>query len=245
MKLFAAFLSLALASASSLAASPIYLRAGATGNGDGSSWENACTDIATAVGKLDTGSDNRQIIYAAQGVYVVKTTIAAVKNFELYGGFKGDETGTEEAMLAARDWDEYQTIFTGDQGGDDVWVHIVPDKNDLSKPAYLTTDEPVIKDGKVNLPAYTGDYDTHVIKKPGAGAAANTAQNFSVGTAHGTVVIDGIWSLSFYNLNGTFLKDPSGTSDTTSLDVRNCRMVGHRSCWGRRTIPATSPSAHA
>ena len=83
----------------------VYLKADATGEGTGDSWENACTDIATAVGKLETGSDDRQIIYAAQGVYVVNATITAVKNFELYGGFKGDETGTEEAMLAARDWD--------------------------------------------------------------------------------------------------------------------------------------------
>lgn len=230
--LFAICAAMAAACTASAAPNIVYLKADATGDGSGQNWANACTDIAAAVGKLETASEERQVIYAAQGVYVVNATITAVKNFELYGGFKGDETGTEEEMLAARDWDAYQTIFTGDQGGDDTWVHIVPSKNDLSAPAYISTDEPVIKDDKVNLPAYTGTYDTYVIKKPGSGTAANTAQNFSVGTEKGTVVIDGIWSLSFYNLNGTFLKDPGGTSDTTSLYVRNCRMVGHRSCWG-------------
>lgn len=207
----------------------IYLKVDATGDGSGDSWANACTDIATAVGKLETGSDERQIIYAAQGVYVVNATITAVKNFELYGGFKGDETGTEEEMLAARDWDEYQTIFTGDKGGDDMWVHIVPDKNDLSKPQYIPTDEPVIKDGKVNLPAYTGDYDAYVIKKPGAGAAANTVVScFSVPVNRGDVIIDGLWIASFWNANGTVING-SGTNDNSSnLTIGNCRFVGHR-----------------
>lgn len=33
-------------------ANPIYLKADATGSGDGSSWANACTDIHAAVGLL-------------------------------------------------------------------------------------------------------------------------------------------------------------------------------------------------
>lgn len=229
MKLFNAMIAVFLGVCSASAV-PIYLKADATGTGDGSSWANACTDIASAVGKLATESDDRQVIYAAQGVYVVSATITALKNFELYGGFKGDETGTEEEMLAARDWDVYQTIFTGDKGGNDTWVHIVPDESDLSKPQYVPTEEPVIKDGKVNLPAYTGDYDAYVIPKPAKDSHVNCT--FKLPTACGVTVIDGIWSTSFYGddgQNGSFITDGySYNKVAAELHVRNCRVVGHR-----------------
>ena len=101
-----------------------YLKADATGTGDGSSWTNACTTFAAAFTAAQNG-DN--IIYAARGVYTIAATPTATDGFRLYGGFRGDETGTPEEMLAARDTEQYQTIFTSDKGTRNFqWVHDGP-----------------------------------------------------------------------------------------------------------------------
>ena len=48
-------------------ASPIYLKAGAGGDGSGSNWENACTSFEAAIAVAQNTDDH--VIYAAQGVY--------------------------------------------------------------------------------------------------------------------------------------------------------------------------------
>ncbi len=82
------------------------------GNGDCSSWVNAC-GLQTALENAGTGDE----IWVATGVYKPTNGIDRTVSFQLksgvalYGGFAGSETSRE-----GRDWEAHQTILSGDIG---------------------------------------------------------------------------------------------------------------------------------
>ena len=78
----------AAGAATAVAQEVVYLKANATGDGSGTSWENACTTLADAV----TAAAGQKPIYAARGWYQAATTVTMVDGTCLYGGFRGDET---------------------------------------------------------------------------------------------------------------------------------------------------------
>ncbi|MDF9830843.1 T9SS type A sorting domain-containing protein [Parabacteroides sp. PF5-6] len=100
----------------------VYVNASVTGgNGDGSSWINALTDLSDA---LVTNAAQKGIreIWVAKGKYMPKydrygyipgdyreATFVIPTGIALYGGFAGGETS-----LSARDWITNQTILSGD-----------------------------------------------------------------------------------------------------------------------------------
>ena len=98
-------------------AQSIYVDANATGADDGSSWENAYTDLQDALANA-TGSDE---IWVAQGVYVPGaseddsfTITGDEDGIELYGGFTGSETDRSQ-----RDVEANVTVLSGNIDGDD------------------------------------------------------------------------------------------------------------------------------
>ncbi|MHC4618751.1 MAG: C25 family cysteine peptidase [Planctomycetota bacterium] len=92
----------------------IYVDCNATGNNDGTSWENAYTDLEDA---LDAADDGTQI-WVAEGTYTPGTSRSDEFDIEyvsvqLYGGFdpnSGDDEWSE------RDWGENATILSGEIG---------------------------------------------------------------------------------------------------------------------------------
>ncbi|HPO08262.1 MAG TPA: right-handed parallel beta-helix repeat-containing protein, partial [bacterium] len=78
----------------------VYVASGASGNGSGTSWENACTDISTGLGKCNTGDE----VWVAAGRYA--EAIEMKPGVVLYGGFSGQEQNREE-----RDWAVNETII--------------------------------------------------------------------------------------------------------------------------------------
>lgn len=90
---------------------PYYVDANATGLGNGSSWENAYTDLQTVLAIANTGDQ----IWVVQGTYkpTSSTNRAATFNIPsgviLLGGFDGTETDKTE-----RDWANNLTILSGD-----------------------------------------------------------------------------------------------------------------------------------
>lgn len=95
----------------------IYVKQDATGANDGSSWENAFTDLQSALAIAD-GNE----VWVAAGVYRPSAdpadTLARFvigKNVSLFGGFAGTESSVEE-----RDLESNETILSGDLNGDDV-----------------------------------------------------------------------------------------------------------------------------
>jgi len=100
-----------------IADAQIFVKQDATGANDGTSWINAFTDLQDA---LDDSSPGEQI-WIATGTYTPDGPTPDSSHFimvtlaEIYGGFAGTESS-----LVERDWQNNQTILSGDVNHDDV-----------------------------------------------------------------------------------------------------------------------------
>lgn len=107
-----------------------YVNHAATGANNGSSWEDAFSDLQTALATAQAGDE----IWVAQGVYYPTTNPSErEKSFELknqvalYGGFVGNET-----LRGQRDWESNKTILSGDIDQNDTHSDgIVSDASDI------------------------------------------------------------------------------------------------------------------
>jgi hypothetical protein len=97
----------------------IYVDAGAMGMGTGESWEDAYTELQSALSSAKGGDE----IWVAAGTYTPTygswegqryRTFQLKNGVSLYGGFAGNETSRDQ-----RDWNVNQTILSGDLLGDD------------------------------------------------------------------------------------------------------------------------------
>ncbi len=90
-----------------------YVNLNATGGNNGNSWNNAHTDLQSALAAAVNGDE----IWVAQGTYKPTTVIDRNATFQLksgvgiYGGFIGGETS-----LNQREWENNETILSGDIG---------------------------------------------------------------------------------------------------------------------------------
>ncbi|MEO1625687.1 MAG: T9SS type A sorting domain-containing protein [Bacteroidota bacterium] len=112
----------------------VYVKADAAGTGDGSSWENAYTDLQTALDSIPEATSSMDVpeIWVAAGTYVTTDdatdSLAAftmVKPAKIYGGFAGTES-----MLSERDVVNNVTQFSGDVSGNDVKDDFTSNKDD-------------------------------------------------------------------------------------------------------------------
>jgi len=90
--------------------SVIYVSETANGNNDGSSWDDAYTDIQDAIAQSQSGDS----IWVAEGTYYASKTdetesFSLVDGTNFYGGFAGNETSIEQ-----RDIENHETILSGD-----------------------------------------------------------------------------------------------------------------------------------
>ena len=92
-----------------MAASIIYVNSQAQGQADGSSWENAYTDLKRAIAAADNGSE----IWLSAGLYSpgesVNDTFLIEKDIAIYGGFEGTES------QLSRDWQTNETLLSGEE----------------------------------------------------------------------------------------------------------------------------------
>lgn len=194
----------------------VYLKAGATGQADGTSWADAYTDAASAIAAAATAG---LPIYAAGGVYIISATITPSASIAIYGGFAGlsdDETPDD------RDTDLYQTIFTGDKTLDDKWVHVEPRLGQYGVTSTTLTNT-VIQNGRVVLPpAFTADYDVYY----GTISGNNTSQGFSISSGV-AVTFDGLWFTGFTSSGsvGSVLTLDSGAG---AFVMNDCRLTACR-----------------
>lgn len=110
-----------------LNAQVIYVKSGALGANNGTTWANAFNNLDAA---LTAATANSQI-WVASGVYKPNTATTPNKSFELasgvalYGGFAGTET-----TLAQRNFVTNVTILNGDINGDDLTDSLALNKSD-------------------------------------------------------------------------------------------------------------------
>ena len=100
-----------LSLAVSAGAAPVYLKAGATGACNGTSWTDAYTNVAVAIRAAEAGDG---LLYVARGVYVLTNTFVIASPLSIYGGFAG---ASMDETPASRDTAANQTVFSGDFGG--------------------------------------------------------------------------------------------------------------------------------
>lgn len=104
----------ALASAQLASAAVIYVKAGALGTANGTSWTDAYPSLQTALATAQSGDE----IWVAAGTYKPTTgtdrtiSFAMKDGINLYGGF----SGTDETTRTQRNWTAYETILSGDIG---------------------------------------------------------------------------------------------------------------------------------
>ena len=107
----------------------IYVKKGATGAGNGSSWANAYPELQPALGAAAAISGHKEI-WVSQGEYKPTYTVDRTISFNLpantflYGGFLSGET-----LLEQRNWRENRTVLSGDLGAlfnkNDNTYHVV------------------------------------------------------------------------------------------------------------------------
>ncbi|MBQ6104100.1 MAG: C10 family peptidase, partial [Kiritimatiellae bacterium] len=93
--------------------SVLFVDCDATGNGSGTSWENAYTDLQAALLAAGTGTE----IWVAEGTYKPtagtdrSATFSLPDGVVIYGGFSGVETARDQ-----RNWVQHMTRISGDIG---------------------------------------------------------------------------------------------------------------------------------
>lgn len=95
----------------------ILVNGAATGNNDGSSWDDAYTSLSTALSTATSGED----IWVAEGTYYPTSgsdrtaSFTLVAGVSVYGGFSGTEASVDE-----RDCETNQTVLSGDIDHDNI-----------------------------------------------------------------------------------------------------------------------------
>jgi hypothetical protein len=106
-----------LMTAFDLSAQVTYVKKNATGSNNGSSWQDAYTDLSLALANTSTGQ-----LWVAKGTYLPggnnpdeNDLFAIMSSIALYGGFDGTETS-----LSQRNPSQNPTILSGDLAGDNA-----------------------------------------------------------------------------------------------------------------------------
>ncbi len=125
------------------ASATIYVKATATGSGDGSSWANAFTTLDPALAAA-AGVAGGEEIWVAAGTYKPATTVAnnvfsLTSGTRLYGGFAGTETSLSQRNLLTN-----VTTLSGDLTGDDITGDFTQKRTDNSRHVILVANGTLI-----------------------------------------------------------------------------------------------------
>ncbi|GHT22683.1 hypothetical protein FACS189430_04840 [Bacteroidia bacterium] len=145
----------------------IFVKQGGAGTMDGSSWENAYSDLAEALAMAHESNGAITEIWVTKGVYHPKNkpfngdteatsndprdvTFTLRDNLKIYGGFPFDATSAVNKTINDRDWGANPTILSGELGlsgnGDNAY-HVVT-AIDVNNTAIL--DGFIISDGNAD-----------------------------------------------------------------------------------------------
>ncbi len=196
----------------------IYVDKDATGANDGSSWQDAYTDLQTAI----ENAFFSDVLWVAEGVYTPDSegssfTITGNKNgIEIYGGFDGTES-----RFFQRAPRQHRTILSGDRNGDDT----DPDGDGIIEDA-----DPNQDGTPENLNG--GENANHVLVLDGGGDTfgADVSANITSSTVlDGLVVTAGHADGSAYfgGTGGGLFCDGRGRGNACNPKLRNVVFAGN------------------
>lgn len=151
---------------------PIYVNDDATGANDGSTWEDAYTDLQDALAAAEEGGE----LWVAEGVYRPagaggsrSASFVLDKNLKLYGGFAGTESSLEERGDPA----DFLTMLSGDLNGNDVEDNLTMNRTDnvltVLTVGENVTDEAVIDGFTISGGHANGGGENESARKSGGG----------------------------------------------------------------------------
>lgn len=175
---------------------PVYVNINATGNNNGTSWNDAYTNLQTAI-TAATASINE--IWVAAGTYkptgTARTSTFTMKNaIKLYGGFNGTET-----ELSQRNPKINICILSGDVNGNDNGTITATEATRQDNLYHVITARANIKD--VTIDGFT----------------------ISGGNANGGTLTTGAAVSQFYHTRGGAIYiNPYTSGDNTTVFITNC-----------------------
>ena len=186
----------------------IYVEASAPGANDGTSWQNAFTDLQSALAT----ADDRDEIWVARGTYKPTTTFDRSATFvlrcALYGGFDGTETSRDQR---AGLYDA--TILSGDLAGDDGPGFVGTSENSRAiVRAVSSSENSMVLDG-FTVHGARGD-------TPGQSLGGGLSMGFYVGDV---TVRNCTFEENLADRGGGI-----GNPGKSRLRVEHCRFVGNR-----------------
>lgn len=203
-----------------IASAAVYLRADSPGGTDGQtfdgmSWSTAYKSIGDALVALNADESGDPTLYIAKGIYSTgsMTVHALTRDATMLGGYKGETDGD-----MTRDSEEYQSIISGISSPETkTWTRCIPVPGGFTYKTESTT-EKIVVDGKLNLPAPTGEFDAYVTSSSGS--------YFLRVNAGCAIVADGIKFICF-NREGT----PGGSAigvnnNAKQAEISNCVFAG-------------------
>ncbi len=185
----------------------LYVRSAAAGADDGTSWEDAYTDLQDALEAAQSGDE----IWVARGVYYPapepgegespdrSATFQLVSGVAIYGGFQGNETDRN-----GRDWKANPTVLSADL-----------DRNDQTD-----------ADGVVTASNHIyGDNAYHVVTASGSGQVWYQLDGLIITGGDADVRNGDSWD---NHGGGLYVIGGSDPHTGNALEIRNTRFVGNR-----------------
>ncbi|MFK7936669.1 MAG: right-handed parallel beta-helix repeat-containing protein, partial [Saprospiraceae bacterium] len=219
-----------------LSAQTAYVSATASGSGDGTSWENAYTELQAALDD-ETATE----VWVATGIYstaaVGRDSLAVytiTRPLNLYGGFAGTESAIEDRDIAAN-----VTTLSGDIAGDDLPDDVSTNRTDnsfhiLYVDSLLTT--PVVVDGITFSGGQSAGTNNSLLRnRSGAGVLALSTVNVSNCTFTNNFAFSGAGVYLIFGASNSVVENCTFTKNTatsqsagvmmntlSNVQVRNC-----------------------
>ncbi|MBQ2906448.1 MAG: right-handed parallel beta-helix repeat-containing protein [Bacteroidales bacterium] len=200
----------------------IYVATEASGLEDGTSWENATSNLQLAINRAAAYDSNPQV-WVKAGTY---TSIAESNNFltmaegvEVYGGFAGTETSLEQRDISAN-----KTILDGGNS-----KRVIYQNDDFTSETITIFDGFVIQNGNINENGggvYMRDYSVlrNCIVRNNTGNRGSAIYTYGYANIINCLIVDNTSTYNSTNASSVFLLD--STLFVNNTVVNNTSVVG-------------------